>query len=425
MKNKARIISGLAAVFALCLSSTFSMGKSEDKYEGKKQIRIMYYWGDTDTDSSAQAMREILDKEFPEKFPDVTLVEDVCDNETYKIKMKILAAADEMPDIVFGYGGGSTRLYAEHGLFLPIQDYLDEFYLDHMINTLQQDFMFDGIQYGIGFTSWKGVLYCNTELLKQAGCEVPRTLDELVNTCKALREVGIEPIALGMLNQWQGQQFLNNFTIQLSSAEEYRAMAFGEKGMYNDILEAAAACTMRLINADAFLKNRFSLTSGQAEEIFLSGGAAMIYIGSWYTKTAEERLGKKLAVARMPLVSEEANTLDYHGGVSNGWFVSAETLYPELACEIASWLAYRLSCYQPANSTFEIEPEDQVGEISEMQQQVIDLYADSEEYGEGGAAWDVLLAPQKVSYWLDTCGKLFEEKISAKAFTLLLGSEFG
>ena len=53
------------------------------KSEGDKiTIRIMHYWGNTDTDISARHLNEILDHEFSEAFPGVELVQETCDNET-------------------------------------------------------------------------------------------------------------------------------------------------------------------------------------------------------------------------------------------------------------------------------------------------------------------------------------------------------
>lgn len=397
----------------LCLAVVWALSNTVNAQEEKITIKFMHFYGDTDTDISAKYMKKILENEFEEKFPNVNLVQEIYDNQTYKSKIKVLMAADEEPDIMFGYGGGFSELFVKSGKILQLDEYLDDFYKGHMNMELQKNFIYDDQLYGICFSSWKGVLYCNKSLFDQINAEIPETYEELLEVAKKFRDAGIEPIACGMLNQWQGQQWINNFTIQLGGTELYKKMANGVVSMNQPALCQAAQLTADLISANVFCSNMKKLSSDEAEEMFLSGDAAMIYIGSWYTTVAEERLGENLEVALMPAVQENQESGDYHGGGSNGLMVSSKTKYPELAAEIVAWLGYRLSCYQPANATFSIESDDEVGKISEISQKIIALYKDK---NNGGEAWDTLMKSDAAEEWLSVCGRLFDGKLSGADF---------
>lgn len=418
MFRRAVVLSGMGILVSALVMGTTVYGAQNT--EDKISIRMLYYWGDTDADVSSRYLKEILEEEFPKAFPDVELIQDTCDNETYKNKIKILMASDEQPDIMFSYGGGFMKSFVDAGKVLPLDDYMDDFYKEHMKTDMQENFIFDGQQYGTCCTYWTGVLYCNQELFDQAGAEIPETYEGLLESVKKLRSVGIEPIALGMVNKWPGQQWINNFTIQIGGAEHYKEMARGEASLNDPILAEAANLTENLITENAFCSDMYKLTSGEAEELFLSGGAAMIYIGSWFTTFAEERIGDNLKVAKMPVVPGAKYTEDYHGGGVNGWIASADTEYPELAANIVAWLSYELSCYESECGSFTVESEDQKMNISPISQQILDMYENKKE---GGIAWDTLMSPKQAGIWLDTCARLFEGRLNGRRFIESLASQ--
>ena len=418
MFRRAVVLSGMGILVSALVMGTTVYGAQNT--EDKISIRMLHYWGDTDADVSSRYLKEILEEEFPKAFPDVELIQDTCDNETYKNKIKILMASDEQPDIMFSYGGGFMKSFVDAGKVLPLDDYMDDFYKEHMKTDTQENFIFDGQQYGTCCTYWTGVLYCNQELFEQAGAEIPETYEGLLESVKKLRSVGIEPIALGMVNKWPGQQWINNFTIQIGGAEHYKEMARGEASLNDPILAEAANLIENLITENAFCSDMYKLTSGEAEELFLSGGAAMIYIGSWFTTFAEERIGDNLKVAKMPVVPGAKYTEDYHGGGVNGWIASADTEYPELAANIVAWISYELSCYEPECGSFTVESEDQKMNISPISQQILDMYENKKE---GGIAWDTLMSPKQAGIWLDTCARLFEGRLNGRRFTESLASQ--
>lgn len=408
----------LGLLVGLLLNGMTAYGASET--EDKIQIRFMHYWGDSDTDRSGVYMRQVLKNEFEEAFPGVELIQEVYDNQTFKTKIKVQMASDEAVDIMSGYGGGFIENFVDAGKLLPIEDYLSDFYKEHMIMDMHENFIFDDELYGICISYWNGVLYCNQALFDQAGAEIPETYEELIEVSQKFREAGIEPVACGMVNKWHGQQWINNFTIQLGGADLYNAMVSGEESMDNEVLAQAAQLTADLVEADVFCSDMYSITTTEAEDKFLNGGAAMIYIGSWYTELAKDKLGDDLVVAKMPVVPGAIDTNDYHGGAINGWIISADTEYPELCTEIAAWLAYKLSCYIPERAAFEVEESDRRAELTEASKEVLALYEDKEK---GGAAWDTMLKTEDTNVWLEMCAELFDKNVNGQEFAQSLGEQ--
>lgn len=138
-------------LLAVSASTYIFPGKEEvhagEGSEEKISLRMMYYWGDTDSDISSRYLKEILDNDFPKAFPDVELIQETCDNETYKKKLRVLMATDDIPDIMISYGGGFSENFVNAGKILALDEYLDDFYTEHMDMEYQDNFIFDGKQY--------------------------------------------------------------------------------------------------------------------------------------------------------------------------------------------------------------------------------------------------------------------------------------
>lgn len=398
--NKLKKISCLILALILCMRA-FTVKASAQ--EEKTTIRILHFWGDTDTDPSCKYLNKLLSEEFEKEFPDVDLVQITCDKETYKQKIKVLMAADELPDIMFDYGGGFSEAFVNAGRLLSLDSYLSDFYREHVKEEYQENFIYDDKQYGIGFSQWVGVLYCNQELFDKYNIEIPETYAELKRACRTLRNAGIDPIACGMADKWAGAQFVNNFMFQLCGLDMYNDMADVSQSMNNDKVVQAAQSVADLLSAGAFSENMMSMNSGDGEEEFLSGEAAMIYSGSWFARTVYDRLGDKVTAIKMPKLSGAVETEDYHGGCSDGWVVSSSTQNPELSVRIAEWLAYNIGTFQPENSTFNIAEKDIRQETDSLSKQIQELYKDKKS---GVINWDVLLTPERSNLWLDTCSEL-------------------
>ena len=413
-KIKRAICVALSVLLCAESSSIEAFAAQEDRIT----IRILHFWGDTATDPSCEYFNTLLG-EFEDAFPNVDLVQITCDNATYKQKIKVLMASDELPDIMFCYGGGFSDNFVEAGRLLPLDDYLSDFYKEHVIEKYQENFFYDGKQYGIGFSQWMGVLYCNLELFEEYNLSLPTTYQQLRRDCLVFRNAGVDSIACGMADKWAGAQLVNNFMLQLCGTESYNNMAEVKESTNNSKVAHAAQYVTDLLRRGAFSENMMSMNSGDGEEEFLSGKAAMIYNGSWFAKTAYDRLGDKVEAIKMPTLPEAIETDDYHGGCANGWMVSSSTEYPELAVQIIEWLSYNIGTFQPENSTFQIDEGDVRQEMDPLSSQIQELYKDK---GEGVLNWDVLMTPEHAELWLNTCAELLAGFTNGKGFSWTLDS---
>ena len=137
-------------------------------------------------------------KEFTTRYPNVTVEFDAVagsDDVQFYEKMRTAAATGNMYEIFQNYGGSTIRSYVDSGLLL---DLTDEFKADP---TWRDSFMdvfsmweFEGVEgvYGLPFTYFATVLYCNTDLFKQYNLRF-KDHPEFESVCDAFVEAGVRP----------------------------------------------------------------------------------------------------------------------------------------------------------------------------------------------------------------------------------------
>lgn len=92
--------------------------------------------------------------------------------------------------------------FASNGWLMPLDDYIEKY--DDVYNFsdipdyLWDAYSYDGHIYGIPSHQWAAILFARTDLIEEAGLEVPTTLDELVETSKALTGDGRYGLTLSL-----------------------------------------------------------------------------------------------------------------------------------------------------------------------------------------------------------------------------------
>jgi multiple sugar transport system substrate-binding protein len=90
--------------------------------------------------------------------------------------------------------------FASKGWLLPLDDYIakykEKYNFDDIPKYLWDAYTYKGHIYGIPSHQWAAILFARNDLLKTAGIEAPKTLDELVNASKTLTTDGRSGITL-------------------------------------------------------------------------------------------------------------------------------------------------------------------------------------------------------------------------------------
>ena len=227
---------------------------------------------------------------FSEMYPNVTFENIAYSQGTdYFPQLETALAAGDNPEIIMGNPGTYSSLIDE-GFIMDLTG-------NEVIGGLGLsagdlgDVSYNGTLYAypVDFKTW-GIFY-NTALFEQLGLQVPKTESALLAVCQKLVDAGYAPWA-----QWYSNGAAGD--IEMRPVLWTEALANGDKDMFAQIMSgdkkvadypyfanALEAWGQRMGN---WARNDATSNSqNDANEVFVSGQAGMLYQGSWNISTLQ------------------------------------------------------------------------------------------------------------------------------------------
>lgn len=336
--------------------------------------------------------------------PNVNVVHEGTESESYKVKLKTAMAGNELPDVFFNWGAGTMAPYVEAGLVLPMDDYITDEVSARILGGTLDNFTFDGKMYGYPYSVAVASLYVNTELFEQNNVKIPETYDEFLEAVDAFKAAGITPISLGEKDLWPGLMIFGIHAIRMAGAEAFNAALMGE-GSYNtpELIEAAKY-VQDLAARGGFGESAMGTSEDDAVAAFKQGRAAMMFMGSWLNGDCEAddaTVKGKISVIKFPVIEGGKGTMDeFHGGSGETFLVSSSTEHPAEAAAVAQYICEKMSKDQYLAGSGMPAWEADMGDTSQLNrlsQEIANLTKDATGYVywldslTGGSAADTLM----------------------------------
>ncbi|MFF9332212.1 extracellular solute-binding protein [Streptomyces albogriseolus] len=224
---------------------------------------------------------------FNKAHPDTQIEDTTFQNDAYKTKIKTAIGAGQAPTVIWGWGGGTLRAYAEAGQVEDLTPWFDE-------NPEVRKGLFpssfgaatvDGKIYAMPCETVQPiVLYYNKRVFDQVKVEPPETWDDIMALVPKFNAKGIAPFALGGQSRWTNMMWLEFLFDRIGGPEVFQAAIEGEKNAWShpDALKALTAL-QDLVKADGFVKGFSSITadSNADQALLYTGRAAMMLHGAW------------------------------------------------------------------------------------------------------------------------------------------------
>lgn len=192
----------------------------------------------------------------------------------FKKQLSIGASADELPDIAI-LDSPDHASYVEMGIFEDITGKFDVGnYYEGTVNSCTVDGKLYGVPFGVNCLA----LYYNEDMLQAAGCKVPDTWDELMETAKALTTDNVTGLAFCSV---QNEEGTFNFSPWLWSTGATSYEIDNENGI------RALTFIQSLINEGVMSKECINWTQGDVMNQFISGNVAMMINGPWQIPTMQ------------------------------------------------------------------------------------------------------------------------------------------
>ena len=269
------------------------LGGAVHAEEASGDVTIWYYW---ETEGHQKALNHIIE-EFNGSQDGITVEAKYVPFADFKKQLSIGASADELPDLVI-LDNPDHAAYAAMGIFADITDKFDvSNYYEGPVNSCT----LDGKLYGVPFGSNDLVLFYNEDMLKEAGCEVPTTWDELLEAAKATTTDTVSGFAHCAL---QNEEGTFNFLPWVWSTGATSYEINSEGGI------KALTFEKELVDSGAMTKEAINWTQGDTMHQFIAGNLAMMINGTWQIPTMREEVPDlNWNVAPIPQDQEQASGL--------------------------------------------------------------------------------------------------------------------
>ena len=181
------------------------------------------------------------------------------------------------------------------------EDLTGKFDVDNYYEGTVNSCTLDGKLYGVPFGANCLALYYNEDMLNAAGCSVPTTWDELMDTAKALTTDSVTGLAFCSV---QNEEGTFNFVPWLWSTGASSYELDSEGGI------KALTFAKELIDSGVMSKECTNWTQGDVMNQFISGNVAMMVNGPWQIPTMQEEAPDlNWKVTLIPKDSEYASVL--------------------------------------------------------------------------------------------------------------------
>jgi raffinose/stachyose/melibiose transport system substrate-binding protein len=234
------------------------------------------------------------------------------------------------------------------GRLVSLNDYAEEYgWNDLMSEGLRSRNMYsedgtqmgEGVLWGVPSESEIVGFYYNRAIFEEHGLSVPTTMAEFEELLAMLREMGVEPIAFGTLDQWQAIHIFGELHAPFTTREYIDDLIYrrNDASFDDQSIRDAMAKLVEWTENGYFLQGVEGLNGDDATPVFTSGGSAMLMQGSWAAGQVGTDMGDEAGFFLMPPV--EAGGSVYHvGGVGLAYGITDNAEDPDLAAELINHL---------------------------------------------------------------------------------------
>lgn len=276
----------LTVVLAGCGGKSNNGGQAAEDNENaadsnsKVTINFMHLWP---AGSSAQQNKLVNDiiTEYQNEHPNVTVKQEILENEQYKNKLKVISASNQLPDVGVTWAAGFLEPYAKGNLFAPLDDLLSGDLNGQFVSGTTEAYAFDNKTYALPIELNISPIYYNKAIFEKYNLEIPQTYDQFLQVVQTLTENGVAPIALGNKDRWTGSLWYMYMADRLGGADTLKN-AINRTGTFEDpSLVQGAAEIQKLVDMNAFNKGFNGLSNDEGKSEFMNEQAAMYMMGTW------------------------------------------------------------------------------------------------------------------------------------------------
>ncbi|WP_225437546.1 ABC transporter substrate-binding protein [Arthrobacter sedimenti] len=226
---------------------------------------------------------------------------DAIPGATWDQQLQLLAGQEGLSD--FGMAAGTPSLmkqFIESGQVQDISTELEEMGIEDKIlpaaaSTIQALHGTDKLYALPTEFNIEGFWY-NKQLLEDNGITPPETWDELVDAAAKLQAAGIQPFSASGEQGWPVTRLVGNYLMRDLGPDALQKVAEGEAKLTDPEYVKAADEVAALGQAGYFGDAPTSIDYDTSLNLFMTGKAAFLYMGSWATTAFNDEAQNKIGV---------------------------------------------------------------------------------------------------------------------------------
>jgi raffinose/stachyose/melibiose transport system substrate-binding protein len=359
-------------------------------------------------------------------------------NDPYKAKIRTAVGAGQAPTLIYGWGGGILKSYADAGQVDDLTSWLDEnaAFKDQIIASTWGAATINDKVYAVPAQNTQPiVMYYNKTLFEKAGAQPPATWDDLMNLVNVFNQQGVAPFSLGGQSKWTSMMWLEYLFDRIGGPEVFDAIYANKPDAWSDpaVIES---CTkvQELVKANGFVKGFSSIAADTNADLALlfTGKAAMMLHGAWayatMKSTAAKFVSSGLGYGTFPTVAggkgDPKNTV---GNPTNYFSISSKATEEEKTVAKAYFTdgmftdavvdAFIQSGGVPVVKS--AQPKLASSPDGPFQQFVFDMTAQAPNFQQ---SWDQALSPAQAERLLNNIDQLFLLKITPEQFATAMNA---
>ena len=372
--------------------STQSSSQAEGKDGGAREIH--YFSSRSASDDTIVTLQEITDK-YNEQGGNIKLVIDSnADRTSYDQKLRTMIAGGQMPDMFDVDATPYAAELGEKGMLTDMDAFLDEIGEKDSYIPLALDYgrTADGKLYTLPLELSTEMIWYNVDMFKDAGIEAPKTLDELLDDCKALNDKGYTAFGIGGGDGWPLLRLLATYPFRMTGNDFLNDLSTGKAKMSDEPGMKAAEF---MSNIGKYFQPGFSTTDvATGLNLFLSGKSAMYPTGTWelnYFTDKNRPEGLNVDYFYMPTIKDaKTSTNDYWAFGGIGLSVNPKAFDEQYK----DYLTFIVKNYSPAYFAHEhLAPQKvEMRDNSKFDPLFLKIMEDTNNIGTTAARpWDVVL----------------------------------
>lgn len=329
-----------------------------------------------------------LNKEFENKYPNVTINRVSKSFTDLKTTLKLALSGKDTPDVVeANQGYPDMGTFVKAGYLLPLDNYAKAYAWDDRyprtlldLNSFSSDgaHFGSGNLYGLSQTGEIVGIYYNKDKLASLGIPQPKTWKDFVDSLATIKAKGELPIQFGNLDKYPAIHLFGVIQAQTAGKKAVRDLVFGRDGATwsSDSTTKAAATLSDWVRKGYLSPGANGLGYDDAWKDYAGGKGVYLITGTWLLADLQRAMGSKLGFMLPP--PGDDGSVATTGGQGLSWSVTSKSKHPDVAAAYIDFItnAHAADVMTQTGNLPVVAPESAKVPADTAQAEMVDAWAE-------------------------------------------------